>query len=36
VGDDQAYFETIGRMSERKIKFSDSSADGGGGGQPSQ
>ncbi|MEZ5817747.1 MAG: pilus assembly protein N-terminal domain-containing protein [Hyphomicrobiaceae bacterium] len=30
VGDDQGYFETVGRMAERKIKFSDSSADGGG------
>ena len=30
VGDDNAYFETVGRMSERKIKFSDTSADGGG------
>ncbi len=32
VGDDQAYFETVGRMAERKIKFSETSAEGGGGG----
>ena len=32
VGDDQGYFENLGRMAERKIKFSDTSADGGGGG----
>jgi len=31
VGDDTGYFETVGRMAERKIKFSDTSADGGGG-----
>lgn len=31
VGDDTSYFETVGRMAERKIKFSDTSADGGGG-----
>jgi hypothetical protein len=30
VGDDPIYFEAIGRMAERKIKFSDTSADGGG------
>lgn len=32
VGDDQAYFENVGRMGERKMKFSETSADGGGGG----
>lgn len=36
VGDDNAYFETVGRMSERKIKFSDTSADGGGAAPASQ
>lgn len=36
VGDDQAYFETQGRMADRKIKFSEGSADGGGGAQAGQ
>jgi len=36
IGDEQSYFENVGRMAERKIKFSDSSADGGGGGTASQ
>ena len=36
VGDEQGYFETLGRMAERKIKFSDGAADGGGGGSASQ
>lgn len=31
VGDDNAYFESVGKMAERKIKFSDNSADGAGG-----
>ena len=31
VGDDNAYFESVGKMAERKIKFSDNSADGSGG-----
>lgn len=31
VGDDNAYFESVSKMAERKIKFSDNSADGGGG-----
>lgn len=30
VGDDQAYFEQVGRMSERKIKFTEGNAEGGG------
>lgn len=30
VGDDNAYFESVSKMAERKIKFSDNSADGGG------
>lgn len=36
VGDDTAYFESVGKMSERKIKFSDTSADSGGAASPSQ
>jgi hypothetical protein len=35
-GDEQGYFENVGRMAERKIKFSDGAADGGGGGTASQ
>jgi hypothetical protein len=31
VGDDQAYFETTAKTSERKIKFSEGGADAGGG-----
>jgi hypothetical protein len=31
VGDDQVYFEQVSRMSERKIKFTEGSADSGGG-----
>lgn len=30
VGDDQAYFEGVGRMSERKIKFTEGTAEAGG------
>ncbi|MDX2157646.1 MAG: pilus assembly protein N-terminal domain-containing protein [Hyphomicrobiaceae bacterium] len=30
VGDDQAYFDQVVRTGERKIKFSESAADGGG------
>ncbi len=29
VGDDQAYFENVGRMSERKIKFTEGNVDTG-------
>ena len=36
VGDDTTYFESVGRMSERKIKFSDTSADSGGAAAPGQ
>ncbi len=32
VGDEQGYFETVGRMAERKIKFSETAAEGGGAG----
>jgi hypothetical protein len=31
VGDDSTYFEAVGRMNERKVKFSDNSADSSGG-----
>ncbi len=31
VGDDQAYFENVGRMSERKIKFTEGNTDNGNG-----
>jgi Pilus formation protein N terminal region len=30
VGDDQQYFENVGRMSERKIKFTEGNVDSGG------
>ncbi len=30
VGDDPTYFESVGRMSERKIKFTEGSAEAGG------
>ena len=30
VGDDQAYFDQVGRMSERKIKFTEGNSDPGG------
>lgn len=29
VGDEQGYFESVGKMAQQKIKFSDSAADGG-------
>lgn len=36
VGDDPQYFEAVGRMGERKMKFSDGASDGGGGGAAAQ
>jgi hypothetical protein len=29
VGDEQGYFDSVGKMAQTKIKFSDSAADGG-------
>jgi len=31
VGDEQSYFDSVGKMAQTKIKFSDSAADGGAG-----